>query len=673
MRFFSVFIIYFTSLFFISSCASFVEKSQPDFATVKQKILTLENNSAFLEEEAFIRNNLVYNFASFQKEELRFYLAKALFNLKKYDKSLNVLKYLSNSKRFQTDVRFLGAFAAFYERDFDKALLYALSGYPFFSQEKKIKVTKIILFSYLYSKQYKKALAWYLAINKEKKESVKDDLDAFFLTHSNVKALFEESKNKDSQELLNKDFQQEFEKAKKEFEEQAPKEVSESLPKTSENQEIFEPNRGKTPDWTKLCVFLSEDKKWEKFNEVIKPYLVWYFRDYRKTNIVPKFYLYLTKEDVENDFQAADEQKCFAVMGPVFSEPFSYDFYELSKKYSIPVFSYTPYFSKNKNPLFFNVKYTKNREAKDVASYFSKTDKKRFAILYVDNFEGRKIRDSFWSEIEKNGGIITEALAFSPDEKSFLNIVESIVRKPEKLKLVIKKFKKDNKDKYASKTLMNRAVDRLLKMIPGEVDFDVAVVVGSEKQIAMLVPSFSYANIELNYLSKREQNRIKSNDKKLKELKLPWTFQKITLVVPSEMLSFKNFKRDVGKFIDGMVSSGIVPDLSDKNQLFTSINTAFKSKFQRNLYLPEIYLTLLADSIYFPYAVSDKKELGDFLDKLHSIKFKSILNAKTIYFDENGNLDGDSTVYHGTKSKGFLPAEFFNNEKNEEKSEDSKK
>jgi len=671
MRFFIFIIISFTSLLFISSCASFVKKTQPEFSQIDNKILILEQKQEFLKEEKFIRNNLLYNWASYQKNELRFHLAKALFNLKKYEKTLNVLRYLNNSNRFKTNVYFLGAFSAFYKKDYDTALLYALSGYPFFSQQEKIKLTKIIIFSYLYLNKPKKAATWYFAINQEKKDFVKNDLLAFFAIHPKVKHIFNPQKNENS--IPKKKLQTEIENAKKELEKQIPIEELQQNMELSKKQEIFNPNIEKQPDWTKLCVFLSEDKKWEKFNEVIKPYLVWYFKDYRKTNIEPKFYLYLTKEDLENDFAKANEENCFSVVGPIFSEPFSYDFSQLAKKYSIPVFSYTPFYSKEKNPLFFNVKYTKNREAKDIATYFASTNKKRFAIIYVDNFEGRKIRDSFWKEIEQKGGQITEALAFSPDEKSFLNIVESIVKKPEKLKLVIKKFKKDNKDIYKSKTLMNRAIDRFLKIVPGEVDFDIAVIIGSEKQIAMLVPSFSYANIELDYLSKREQNRIKDNDKKLKELKLPWKFQKISLIVPSEMLAFKNFKKDVGKFIDGMFASGIVPDFTDKNKDFTAINNAFKNKFNRNLYLPEIYLTLLADSIYFPYVSSKKQNLGDFLDEIHSVKFKSILNEHNIYFDNNGNLQGDSKVCHGTKSKGFVPIEVLENSNEDTNTKENKK
>lgn len=637
-----------------SSC-SYVTRPVEDkgitWEEVEARYAGLEKAKNVTGIEDFSRELLVKPWARWQKDFIRFKLANSLYIQGKYKKALNVFDLIRESKQFRNKVHLTAGNAALRLKKWDAALKWVLKVYLDLEKKEKVEASKIVFLSYLYSGRIDKAALWYSRLNNDKRLAVATELNEWSKKNP--------EKRKDFDRVLEQEegtVEQEGET--KEVKEKAEEEIIEIEKEDEEPKKEADFDRSYEPDWNSLCVALSKDEKWIKFNEVIKDFTSWFFLKYKGEKYTISYLEYSEPESIEKLFEQAKEKKCFAVAGPFFSDVYAEDFIVQSEKHSIPVFTYNSYVSDYKG-LLFNVKLTKDIEAQNLVSYTMKEkEKKTFGLAYIDNVEGRKLRDVYWKTIESQGGEVTGLIPLSSDNSSYFNSVAQVVRKPDNIDDAVRTFKWKNKERFTNDTLMRRALERFMKKIPGKCDFETIVVLTPISEIPLFIPSFPYLNVEFDFYQKYLKRSVKLKEQDVRKDGYDWRFQKLTVLSPSELVQSQKEIDRLGRLVDGMVVFAAKNDFSAQNKMYAQVNGKFKAANERDMYYIEKLLgetyNILSESIN----KSEKKEIGNLVDVLREDSFQSLMTGLDIRFDAVNRLVGKGDIMIGRKKELFMtPAE----------------
>jgi len=624
-----------------------VEDKGITWEEVEARYAALEKADNFTGAEDFSRELLIKPWARWQKDFIRFKLANSLYIQNKYKKAINVFELLRNNKRFRNKVHLTAGNASLRLEKYDKALKWVLKVYLDLQKSEKIEASKIIFLSYLYSGRIDKAALWYSRLNEDKRKAIDSELKDW--SKKNPK------KRKDFDNILDQEEGTVEQEAETEEVKEAAEEEIVEIEKDKEQSEVeVEFDRDYEPEWNSICVALSTDEKWLKFNEVIKDFTNWYFLKYKGEKYTINFLEFSDLESIGKLFETAREKKCFGVAGPFFSDVYAEDFIERSIKNSIPVFTYNSFVS-DKKGLLFNAKATKDIEAHNLVKYTLKEkEKKTFGLAYIDDFEGRKLRDIYWKAIESQGGRVTGVIPLSTDSSSYFNSVAEVVGKPDDIGDAVRTFKWKNKERYSSATLMNRALERFMKKIPGKCDFEALVVLTPTAELPLFIPSFPYLNVEFDFYQKYLKRSVKLKEQDVRKSGYDWHFQKLTVLSPSELVENKKVIERLGRLVDGMIVFASENDFSDQNQLYTKMSDEFKKARERELYYIEKLLGEVLNIVSEALLKSEKKNIGSLVDVLKEDSFQSVMTGLDVRFDAVNRLVGKGEILIGRKKERFM-------------------
>jgi len=624
-----------------------VEDKGITWEEVEAKYSALKKAGNVVGSEEFSRELLIKPWARWQKDFVRFKLANALYMQGKYKKSLNVFSLLKNNKRFKNEVHLTAGNAALRLEKWDDSLRWVLKVYLELKKTQKIEAAKIVFLSYLYSGRIDKAALWYSRLNDDKKNAFKSELADWSKKNPDKRKKFDGYLGK-------KDESVEIKKETEEIKEEAEEEIIEVEMTEDEPVATLEYDRDYEPDWTALCVAISTDEKWLKFNEVIKDFTNWYFLKHKDSKFKISYIEYSEPESIEKLFETAKEKKCFAVAGPFFTDVYAEDFITQSMKHSIPVFTYNSYVNDEKG-LLFNIKMTKDVEAQNLVAYTLKEkEKNSFGLAYVDNVEGRKLRDIYWKAIESQGGQVSGVIPLSTDTSSYFNSIAEVVGKPDEMDDAIRTFKWKNKEKYTSDTLMRRALERFLKKIPGKCDFDALVVLTPTSELPLIIPAFPYLNVEFDFYQNYLKRSVKLKEQDVRKSGYDWRFQKLTVLSPSELVDNQKVIDRLGRLVDGMVVFAAKNDFSAQNKLFTDMSAKYKKAKDRDLYYIEKLLGEVFNIAWEAVSKSEKTNVGSLVDILKEDSFQSVLTGLDVRFDAANRLVGKGEILLGRKKEQFM-------------------
>jgi len=592
-----------------------------------------ENN--LKKSENYIREQLPESWARNQKEALFFYLGENLYLQKEYKKAFNLFKQIDSNTEFHKPIFLMAAYSAYEIKEYEPAISYMAGIYKDLHGEELIPASRIIFLSYLYSDNVATASKWYSKLNAQKRSSLKKELDEYLLKHPAHKKYFPNETEEETPQIVAK---------QPDKTEDSPKVEAEK----SDSVNNFSYDENYEPDWSKIAVFFAEDSRWIKVNEIMKSFLKWYFSE-KKSGITPVFFKYSNEKEIEEGFKKAKSEKCFAVMGPFFYEPMTEEFLSYSLKYSIPVIGFTPFYGTS-SPLFFNFKYTEDREYEKVVEYYIKKGKKKFAIIYEESIKGKAGRDSYWEAIKKYGGTVTEALGFDPGEKAFLEDMDKLFYSSGGAGKKLEELKDDNPE--MGKLALKRATERIQKEVPGRADFEVMLVAANPEQSGAMIPAILYHNMEFDYYSPGLTAQVKNREKGS-----GWKYDFISFSPSNKVKSDEKFIKKVNNFIDGMVISGVNVDVSENNGAISDLKGDFSASFGRDIMEVELLLADISSVIMQARTKSGKKSVKNMVDTLKSMKIKSILTTEELKFNENNQITGNETIFIGVRSKGFVPIE----------------
>lgn len=679
MRFLTLVLII-LSVSFLAGCST-VEANEtpanPEWEEVEAKYKSLESEKNFAEIEAYAKELSAMEWANWQKNHIKFMLASALYNQKKYGEALEVFKDLKNVAPFTNKTHTMAGNAALAEKQYNDALKWVFSVYLKLDKDSKLSASKTVFFAYIYSKRFDSAAKWYKELDDEKKANLQPELDEWLNASEENKRDFNNALNGTSEPAAEETQPKTIEDIIHEANAAEPEETAqESIETIEETQPVapLEFDRSYVPDWKKICVVLSSNDKWSKYNEVIKTYLNWHFSKFDTNGIKPEFLEYDSEKSADETIKKAKESKCFAVIGPFLAPEFAESFIEKSGEYSIPVISYVPFGTKPET-LFFNARQTKDLEAENLVKYAVEKEKTKFAIAYIDDTNGRILRDTYWKTIEKLGGKVTDIINISPADNAYMDDVAKVVGKQDNYDEALRTFKWRNKEKFTTDTMMKRAVESFIKRIPGKCDFDVLVVLTDPKQTASLLPSFPYLNVEFAYYQKYLNRAVAAKKQELRKDGYDWDIQQILVLGPSEIMSSTKNIEELGKLIDGMVIFAPRSDTSEKNEKYTKISKAFKDANSRNLYFAETIAAEVADIVISALNASQKSDMGNFVDTLKSASYTSLVSGKTVKFDELNRMTGRGEILIGRNKEPFMTPEEIEEEmkrKAEEKLKEGK-
>ncbi len=668
-----------SSVLFQVSCSTLEANetpANPEWEEVETKYKSLESEKNFAEIEAYSKELFAFEWAKWQTNQIKFMLASALYNQKKYGEALEVLKELKDVAPYTHKTHLMAGNAALAEKNYNDALKWIFSVYLKLEKAPKLEASKTVFFAYLYSKRFDAAARWYSEFDDEKKANLQPEFDAWLNESEENRRNFNTALNGNSEPAAEEAQPQTIENIIQEANQKA-EEGAETAENIEENQPavVFEFDKSYVPDWKKVCVALSSNDKWSKYNEVIKTYINWHLTKLDKNGIKPEFIEYESTETVDALMKKAKEIRCFAILGPFFAPEFAENFITKSAEYSIPVISYIP-FGTNPESLFFNVRQTKDLEAENLVKYaVSEREKTKFAIAYIDDANGRALRDTYWKKIEEAGGQVTDIINLSPADRAYKDDVEKVVGKQDNYDEAIRGFKWRNKEKFTTNAIMNRAVDSFIKRIPGKCNFEVLVVLTDPKQTASLLPAFPYLNVEFAYFQKYLNRAVTVKKQELRKDGYDWDIQQILVLGPSEMLNSTKNIEELDKLIDGMIIFSPRPDTTEKNEKYSKISKAFKDSNSRALYFAETIAAEVTDTVTTALAASQKSDIGNFVEALKNTSYTSLISGKTVKFDNLNRMTGSGEILIGRKKEPFMTKEEIEEElkrKAEEKLKEGK-
>ena len=649
---------------FQTSCSSLETSdtpANPEWETVEARYKSLESEGNFAEMETYSKELSAFEWANWQKNHIKFMLASALFKQNRNAEALEIFEELRQTQPFANRTHLMAGSAALAEKKYEDSLKWVLSIYLKLTKEEKIPASKTVFFAYLYSKRFDTAAKWYKELDDAKKANLQPELDNWLNASEENRRNFNHAVNGTTETPVEdehpeniEEIQREAEEGVKAAEEASKQENPETVEENVSAAAVFEFDKSYVPDWKKLCVALSSNDKWAKYNEVIKTYINWHLSKYDKSGIKPEFLEYEDEKGADDVMKKASEIKCFAVAGPFFAPEFAESLIAKSAEYSIPLISYIPFVPAAES-LFFNIMPTKDLEAENLVKYaVSERERKKFAIAYIDDFNGRILRDIYWKTIEELGGEVTDIINISPADNAYMDDVEKVVGKQDNYDEAIRTFRWRNKEKFTNDTMMRRAVERFIKTIPGKCAFDTLVVLTPPAQTAMLLPSFPYLNVEFAYYQKYLNRAVAVKKQEIRKEGFDWDIQQILVLGPSEIVNSPKNVEQLGKLIDGMVVFAPTPDTSEKNEKYTKLNAAFKTGNNRALYFAETIAAEVADTVTTALAASQKSDIGNFVEALKSTQYSSVLSGKPVRFDDKNRMTGRSEILIARNNEPFM-------------------
>ncbi len=572
-----------------------------------------------------------------------------------------------NHESEEIEAKFKLASAFFGDGKYSEALKSLFSVYLKLDAKTKLAASKTVFFAYLYLEKFDSAAKWYNELDDTKKANLQPELNKWLNADEENRRKLNIALNKIGAAEIKPDSEASMtideiirraergESASQVDKEQKDAEiVEENLDNSDEQPSVFEFDRSYVPDWKKVCVVLSANDRWAKYNDVIKGYINWHFTKFDKNGIKPEFIEYDSEKSIDEAMKKAKKIKCFAVVGPFFAPEFAESFIAKSTEYSVPVISYVP-FSATTDSLFFNIMPSKDSEAENLVKYaVSERERKKFAIAYLDDANGRYLRDIYWRAIEAGGGEVVDLINVSAADNAYMDDVAEVVGKQDNYDEAIRTFKWRNKEKFPNETMLRRAVERFTKMIPGKCAFDTLVVLTPPVQTAMLLPAFPYLNVEFAYYQKYMNRAVSVKKQELRKEGFDWDIQQILVLAPSEIINIPKTIEQLGKLVDGMVVFAPTTDVSEKNEKYAKIISAFKAGNNRPIYFAETIAAEVADTVLSAHAASQKSDIGSFVDTLKSASFTSLLSGKTVKFDELNRMNGSSEILIGRNKEPFM-------------------
>ena len=663
---------------FLTTCSTLETNetpANPDWEDVEATYNSLESEQNFVEIESYSKELSAFKWAKWQTNHINFMLASSLFRQNRNAEALEIFKELRYVQPFAHMTHRMAGEAALAEKKYEDAIKWVLSIYLKLSKEEKISASKTVFLAYLYSKRLDTAAIWYRELDDTKKANLQPELDNWLNESEENRRNFNDAVNGTVEVAAGEEQPKNVDEIIKEAEKIAKEEEEAARRENASAAAVFEFDASYVPDWKKLCVALSANDRWTKYNEVIKTYINWHLSKYDKSGVKPEFLEYDDEKGADAAMKKAKEFKCFAVMGPFFAPEFAENLIEKSIEYSIPVISYIPFIPDSES-LFFNIMPTKDLEAENLVKYaVSERERKKFAIAYIDDFNGRNLRDVYWKAIEESGGEVTDIINISPADNAYMDDVEKVVGKQENYDEAIRAFRWRNKEKFTTDTMMKRAVERFIKTIPGKCAFDTLVVLTPPAQTAMLLPSFPYLNVEFAYYQNYLNRAVAVKKQEVRKEGFDWDIQQILVLGPSEIVTSAKSIEQLDKLIDGMVVFAPKSDTSEKNKKYMKIAKAFKNGNGRAPYFAETIAAEVADTVLSALAASKKSDIGDFVETLKSTQYSSVLSGKAVKFDEKQRMTGSGEILIGRNKEPFMTPEEIEEEmkrKAEEKLKEGK-
>ncbi len=602
-----------------------------EFESTMDRVSVLVKEERYSGAESYIRRMLALKWRRDQRDELLFHLGLSLHRQGLFEKAANVLVRITEPPVAEK-AKLLLAGVYFDSKSYDRVIDVALGIYLKLSGQEKVEASRLILLSYIYKGDLNSAGRWYSRLNSRKRDRVRTELDEYFIKNP---------------------------KAASYFNEVDPEGVeSEDDEKVVEQLAVF----NRVPAWDQVAVFLLDDHRYSKVNDLVKNFFDWYLKE---KGLEVSYFVYSSENDVEEGFRKASDKGCFAVVGPLFFEQFSETFNRLSELYEMPVIAFSPYTGKP-GPLFFNTKMTRVDEVARVAEYSVKEGAKRFALIYPDSYEGRLLRDRSWTVIERNGGVVTEAVPLNPGEKALIVPMKSLFGEQDDYERVFKKYKGDLEEKGVKGLALKRALERFAKSAPAKIDFDTMVILDNPDRAASIVSVLLLNNVEFNYRSPYLRSKVRQREGELRELGADWKIPTVLFAPPASVRADSDFLNSAGAFIDGAVLSTGRSDLTSGNKALDEQKKLFKVKFKRDPIPMEIYLMDMAQLLFQGKEGSGMGSVGDFKSYFEKGEFESLVSGGAVRFRDH-MLTGNEELLIGVRGKGFVPQSELEQEKKEGK------
>ncbi len=660
-------------VFFLFTACAVVEPVVEDYiewSVVEAQFVSFKSEKNYEGAEKYARQMLLERWADWQMENLHYRLGRALYFQGKYRESLNIFRRMKDTKQFRPRVHLTAGEASLKLRNYDEALDWVLNVYLELPEEWKPGASRIIFLSYLYSRRIDKAAVWYSKLDDVKREAVNKELEEWKSKSERNRVSFNNALADVSEISIEEWSAELLEKAIEELEIIDELEEVEIIDEIVDDEVIIDESY--VPDPNQLCLMLSKDEKWLKFNEVIDSFFRWYFSKYRKEGVNINTMLYGDSQDVQKSFEKARELKCFAVAGPFFSYEFTFDFIKASIETSIPVVSFNNFITERRGNLF-NVMTTKDVESENIIDHvIREMGIDRFALAYIDGREGKILRDVYWKTVEKLGGKVTEVMVLGASKNSYMEDVEKVVSKPENFDEAVKAFRARNKDRFSNETLLRRAVDRFIRTAPGQCDFDALILLTPLNYLPMIVPSFPYANMEFLYYQNYLNRNVRLKQQSLDKEGHGWKIQQILLLPPSEIAMNERVISQLGNYVDGMIIHAPVNDLSESNELYRKMSESFFEGSGRKMFAIENYIAETAEIINQAREKALAENISNPVHVLRDQSFVSLTTGREVYFDEKNRLRGNTSVMIGRVKEPFMTPEMIE-EQEKQKAEEQEK
>ena len=140
----------FSVLFLIISCSSLPPDETPEndnWEEIEAKYKLLESEENYVEMESYSKDLLTSEWAKWQIHYIKFMLASALYNQKKYGEALEVFGDLKDVAPFTHRTHVMAGAAALSEKKYEDALKWVFPVYLKLEKEPKLAASKTIFFA----------------------------------------------------------------------------------------------------------------------------------------------------------------------------------------------------------------------------------------------------------------------------------------------------------------------------------------------------------------------------------------------------------------------------------------------------------------------------------------------------------------------------------------------
>lgn len=156
---------------------------------------------------------------------------------------------------------------------------------------------------------------------------------------------------------------------------------------------------------------------------------------------------------------------------------------------------------------------TLTAQARTLVGYaMDKLGVKRFAILHPNDWYGVEFANAFWDEVERRHGEVRAAEHYEPDEKNFAPAIKKMVGRFY-LEARWDYLKERNRIRRRIKSPLGRkrALEKLLKKLPPQIDFEAVFVPDYVDKAVLIAPALAFEDIILHTENQWRIDRIKKS------------------------------------------------------------------------------------------------------------------------------------------------------------------